>query len=94
MAEFNEFEQDEGVINGWQKYSRNRFVSITNSDKTIMSVSRMFYSTRANMKTFKPKDGDTVDFKLTVHRKCSDETREYTYSEILKMPYSLINAEE
>lgn len=93
-AEFNEFEQDEGAINGWQKYSRNRFVSITNSDKTIMSVSRMFYSTRANMKTFKPKDGDTVDFKLTVHRKCSNETREYTYSEILKMPYSLINAEE
>lgn len=93
-TQFNIFEQDEGAINGWQKCSRTNFVSITNSDKTILSVGRAFYTTRDNKKTFKPKDGDVMEYKLTVHRKCSDETREYTYKETLKLPYSLIDVED
>ncbi len=90
---FNNFEQDEGAINGWQKYNRNQFVFLTNEGNTVVSVSRAFYTTRDMAKTFKPVDGDALNFKLTVHRKCSDETREYTFSEVLKMPYSLINME-
>lgn len=93
-TQFNVFEQDEGAINGWQKCSRTDFVSITNSDKTILSVGRAFYTTRADKKTFRPKEGDTLEFKLTVHRKCSDETREYTYNDTIKLPYPLIDVED
>lgn len=93
-SEFNTFEQDEGAINGWQKYNRNEFVSLTNTGNTIVSVSRAFYTTRANAKKFSVSDGDELKFKLTVHRKCSNETKEYSYSETLKMPYALIETEE
>ncbi len=91
--EFNTFEQDEGAINGWQKYNRNEFVSLTNSGNTVLTVSRAFYTTRANAKNFEIADGDEISFKLTVHRKCSNETKEYTYTEAIKMPYSLIKTE-
>lgn len=93
-SEFNVFEQDEGAINGWQKYNRNEFVSLTNTGNAIVSVSRAFYTTRANAKKFSVSDGDELKFKLTVHRKCSNETKEYSYSETLKMPYALIETEE
>lgn len=93
-SEFNIFEQDEGAINGWQKYNRNEFVSLTNTGNTIVSVSRAFYTTRANAKKFSVSDGDELKFKFTVHRKCSNETKEYSYSETLKMPYALIETEE
>jgi len=93
-TEFNSFEQDEGAINGWQQYSRNEFVSLTNTDSTIESVGRAFYTTRALKNKYKPKEGEEIKYKLTVHRRCSDETKEYTYTEILKMPYSLIEVEE
>lgn len=90
---FNTYEQDEGAINGWQKYDRTNFCSLTPSYDTIFSVGRAYYTTRSNMKTFVPKDGDKLEFKLTVLRKCSNETREYTFSETLKLPYSLIEVE-
>lgn len=93
-SEFNTFEQDEGAINGWQKYNRNEFVSLTNTGNTIVSVSHAFYTTRANAKKFSVSDGNELKFKLTVHRKCSNETKEYSYSETLKMPYALIETEE
>ena len=92
--EFNTYEQDEGDINGWQKYSRTNFYPLTASYNTIVSVGRAFYTTRANRTEFVPKDGDKLEFKLTVLRKCSNETREYTFSEILKLPYPLIEVEE
>ncbi len=91
--ELNTFEQDEGEINGWQKYNRNEFVSLTKTGNTVVTVSRAFYTTRSNAKRFKIADGDGIKFKLTVHRKCSDETKEYTYNETIKMPYSLIKTE-
>ncbi len=91
--EFNEFEQDEGAINGWQKYSRSQFVKLTLTGNTVYSVSRAFYSTRDNKKTFKPKDGQEMHFKLTVLRKCSGEIREYEFTENLKLPYPLIKVE-
>lgn len=93
-AEFNVFEQDEGAINGWQKYNRNEFVTLTNSGNTIVTVSRAFYTTRENAKNFTVADGDSLNFKLTVHRKCSNESREYSFGETLKLPYPLINTEE
>ena len=92
--EFNTYEQDEGAIIGWQKYDRRNFYSLTASYNTILSVSRAFYTTRANKEKCVPKDGDQIEFKLTVLRKCSNETREYTFSETLKLPYPLIEVEE
>lgn len=93
-VEFNTYEQDEGAINGWQKYDRTNFYPLTTSYNTILSVGRAFYTTRANKKICVPKDGDIIEFKLTVLRKCSNETREYTFSETLKLPYPLIEVEE
>lgn len=93
-VEFNEFEQDEGAIVGWQKYNRSEFKGLTLSDNTIISVGRSFYSTRENIKKFKPKEGMDISFKLTVLRKCSGEQKEYTYTEKLSMPYPLIEWEE
>ena len=93
-VEFNTYEQDEGAINGWQKYDRTNFYPLTASYNTIVSVGRAFYTTRANRTKFVPKGGDNLEFKLTVLRKCSNETREYTFSEILKLPYPLIEVEE
>ena len=93
-VQFNTYEQDEGAINGWQKYDRTNFYPLTASYNTILSVGRAFYTTRENKSTFVPKDGDNIEFKLTVLRKCSNETREYTFSETLKLPYPLIEVEE
>lgn len=93
-TQFNAFEQDEGAINGWQKYSRVNFTNLNNMDQTIISVGRAFYATRTDKKTFKPQEGDKLEFILTVHRKCSNETREYSFSETLKLPFPLIEVEE
>lgn len=92
-SQFNTYEQDEGAINGWQEYSRVHFVPLTASYNTILSVGRAFYTTRANAATFTPQDGDELEFKLTVLRKCSNETREYVLKETLKLPFSLIDME-
>lgn len=88
-VKFNTYEQDEGAINGWQKYSRCNFVSASNSYKTIYSITRAFYTTIDDMKTYKPKDGDEITFRLTVRNKATMETREYTFTEILKVPYEI-----
>lgn len=88
-VEFNTYEQDEGAINGWQKYSRCNFVSASNSYKTIYSITRAFYTTRENMKTYTPKDGDKITFRLTVRNKVTCETREYIFTESLKLPYDI-----
>ena len=93
-VEFNTYEQDEGAINGWQKYDRTNFYPLTASYNTIISVGRAFYTTRANKAICVPKDGDQIEFKLTVLRKCSNETCEYTFNETLKLPYPLIEVEE
>ena len=93
-VEFNTYEQDEGAINGWQKYERTNFYPLTIGYNTILSVGRAFYTTRANKVTCVPKDGDKIEFRLTVLRKCSNETREYNFSETLKLPYPLIEVEE
>ena len=88
-VQFNTYEQDEGAINGWQKYSRCNFVSASNSYKTIYSITRAFYTTRDDMKTYKPKDGDEITFRLTVRNKVTKETREYIFTESLKHPYEI-----
>lgn len=93
-TQFNTYEQDEGAINGWQKYSRVNFMPLTVSYNTILSVGRAFYATREDKKMFTPKEGDELEFKLTVLRKCSNESREYTFRETLKLPYPLIDVEE
>ena len=93
-GEFNEFEQDEGEIIGWEKYNRSEFKKLTLTDNTIVSVGRAFYSTRENMKKFKPTEGMDISYKLTVLRKCSGEQKEYTYTEKLSLPYPLIEWEE
>lgn len=87
--QFNIYEQDEGAINGWQKYSRCNFVSASNSYKTIYSITRAFYTTRDDMKTYKPNDGDEITFRLIVRNKVTKETREYTFTESLKLPYEI-----
>lgn len=88
-VQFNTYEQDEGAINGWQKYSRCNFVSATNSYKTIYSITRVFYTTRDDMKTYMPSDGDEITFRLTVRNKATKETREYIFTESLKLPYEI-----
>lgn len=88
-VQFNTYEQDEGAINGWQKYSRCNFVSASNSYKTIYSITRAFYTTRDDMKTYKPNDGDEITFRLIVRNKVTKETREYIFTEILKLPYEI-----
>ena len=85
--QFNMYEQDEGAINGWQKYSRCNYVSLYNSYKTVLSISRTFYTTRDNMKTYKPKEGDTISFKVFVRNKNTNKTKVYTHTETLKLPY-------
>ncbi len=88
-AQLNTYEQDEGAINGWQKYSRCNFVSATNGYKTIYSISRAFYTTREDMKTYKPEDGDEITFMLTLRNKATKETREYIFTEKLQLPYDI-----
>lgn len=92
-TELNTYEQDEGAINGWQKYSVTNFCPLTVSYSTILSVNRAYYTTRENKKVYVPKDGDVLNFELTVLRKCSNETRKYEFSEVLKLPYPLIDVE-
>ena len=88
-VQFNTYEQDEGAINGWQKYSRCNFVSASNSYKTIYSITRVFYTTRDDMKIYKPEDGDEITFKLIIRNKATKETREYIFTESLKLPYDI-----
>ncbi|MBQ4517623.1 MAG: copper amine oxidase N-terminal domain-containing protein [Clostridia bacterium] len=88
-AQFNTYEQDEGAINGWQKYTRCNFMSVSNSYKTIYSITRAFYTTRDAMKTYKPKECDEITFRLIVRNKMTRETREYIFTENLKLPYEV-----
>ena len=88
-VQFNTYEQDEGAINGWQKYSRCNFVSASNSYKTIYSISRVFYTTRDDMKAYKPKEEDEITFRLIVRNEDTEETKEYTFTESLKLPYEI-----
>ena len=88
-VQFNTYEQDEGAINGWQKYSRCNFVLASNSYKTIYSITRAFYTTRDDMKNYKPNDGDEITFRLIARNKLTKETREYIFTEILKLPYEI-----
>ena len=87
--QFNTYEQDEGAINGWQKYSRRNFVSASNSYKTIYSISRVFYTTRDDMKAYKPKEEHEITFRLIVRNEDTEETKEYTFTESLKLPYEI-----
>ena len=86
-VQFNIYEQDEGAINGWQKYSRCNYISASNGYKTIYSITRVFYTTRDDMKTYEPEDGDEITFSLTVRNKETKEAREYIFTESLKLPY-------
>ena len=88
-VQFNTYEQDEGAINGWQKYSRCNFVSASNSYKTIYSITRAFYTTRDDMKTYKPGNGDEITFRLTVRNKVTGQSKEYIFTEALKLPYEI-----
>lgn len=87
--QFNTYEQDEGAINGWQKYSRCNFVSASNSYKTIYSINRAFYTTREDIKTYRPKEGDEITFRLTVRNKTTIATKEYIFTETLKLPFDI-----
>ena len=88
-VQFNTYEQDEGAINGWQKYSRCNFVSASNSYKTIYSITRAFYTTRDDMKTYKAGNGDEITFRLTVRNKVTGQSKEYIFTEALKFPYEI-----
>ncbi len=88
-VQLNTYEQDEGAINGWQKYSRCNFVSATNGYKTICSISRAFYTTREDMKTYKPNEGDEITFRLTVRNKATKESHDYIFTEKLQLPYDI-----
>ena len=88
-VQFNTYEQDEGAINGWQKYSRCNFVSASNSYKTIYSITRAFYTTRDDMKTYKAGNGDEITFRLTVRNKVTGQSKEYIFTEALKLPYEI-----
>ena len=88
-AQFNSYEQDEGAINGWQKYSRCNYISASNGYKTSYSITRVFYTTRDDMKTFKPNDGDEITFELTLRNKATGKTKEYNFTESLKLPYDI-----
>ena len=88
-VQFNTYEQDEGAINGWQKYSRYNFVLASNSYKTIYSITRVFYTTREAMSAYQPKGGDEITFMLTVRNKATKETKMYTFTEELKLPYEI-----
>ena len=88
-VQFNTYEQDEGAINGWQKYSRCNFVSASNSYKTIYSITRAFYTTRDDTKTYKPVNGDEITFRLTVRNKVTVQSKEYIFTEALKLPYEI-----
>ena len=88
-VQFNTYEQDEGTINGWQQYSRCNFISASNSYKTIYSITRAFYTTRDNMKSYKPEDGDEITFRLIVRNKATSETKEYIFTESLRLPYEI-----
>lgn len=87
--QFNTYEQDEGAINGWQKYSRCNFESASNSYKTIYSINRAFYTIREDMKTYKPNEGDEITFILTVRNKTTKEIKEYIFAETLKFPFDI-----
>ena len=41
------------------------------------------------MKTYKPKDGDEITFRLTVRNKAINKTKEYIFMEELKLPYDI-----
>ena len=41
------------------------------------------------MKNYTPKDGDEIIFRLTVRDKATKETREYIFTESLKLPYDI-----
>ena len=57
---------------------------------TIILVNKnCFCSSSAEMKTYKPEAGDEITFKLTVRNKATNKTKEYTYTEILKLPYKI-----
>lgn len=88
-TQFNTYEQDEGAINGWQKYSRCNFISASNGYKTIYSITRAFYTTREAMSAYQPKGGDEITFMLTVRNKATKETKMYTFTENLKLPYEI-----
>ena len=45
--------------------------------------------TRENMKTYKPNTGDEITFRLTVRNKYTGETKEYIFTEELKLPYEI-----
>ena len=87
--QFNTYEQDEGAINGWQKYSRCNFISASNGYKTIYSITRVFYTTRDDMKIYNPEDSDEITFRLTVRNKLTQKTQEYIFTERLKLPYDI-----
>lgn len=86
-SQFNTYDEDEGAIIGWQKYDLNQFNEISFVNPTITSISRKYYTTRENMKTFKPYDGMPLEFTLTVKKNCSGEEREYYYKDTFKYPY-------
>lgn len=88
-TEFNTYEQDEGAINGWQQYSRNHFMQIHNSYNIILSITRPFYTTRANKQTYKPTEGDELSFKVTVRNKTTGEEKDYLYNETLQLPFEI-----
>lgn len=88
-SQFNTYEQDEGAINGWQKYSRCNFISASNGYKTIYSITRVFYTTRDDMKIYNPEDGDEITFRLTVRNKVTIATKEYIFAETLKLPFDI-----
>lgn len=86
-VEFNVFEENEGAINGWQTYNLNQWTKLSIGDPTVLSVSRKYYTTRANKEKLQFYEGMPLEFVLSVQRKCSGEIKEYSYSETFKYPY-------
>ena len=41
------------------------------------------------MKAYKPKEEDEITFRLIVRNEDTEETKEYTFTESLKLPYEI-----
>ncbi|OQB12318.1 MAG: Protease inhibitor precursor [Firmicutes bacterium ADurb.Bin193] len=86
-SEFNEFEQDEGEILGWQSYNRDIFKKLVLTNSTVTTLTQENYTTRANKKKITLSEGMEIKVKLTVRRNCSGEEREYIFTETMQYPY-------
>lgn len=86
-AEFNSYDVDMGAILGWETHERNQWRSIKQADDAIFSVSSEYITTQSNAEKLNLYDGMPMEFTLTVKRLCSNEEKEYNFTETFLYPY-------